>query len=80
MASIFLVSLHEVNPHKQRFGGLASKTKSTSIRQVSAAILPLGEATTQRGSTNIPPNSPRLGEEASEDPGGKEQEAAIETV
>ena len=40
----------------------------------------LGEATTQRSSTNIPPNSPRLGEEASEDPEGKVQEAAIEIV
>ena len=80
MASIFLVSIHEVNPHKQRCGRLASKTEKTSIGQVSAAILSLSEATTQRGSTDIPPNWPRLGEEASEDPERKVQEAAIETV
>ena len=30
--------------------------------------------------SNIPPNSPRLGEEASEDPERKVQKAAIETV
>ena len=66
--------------HKQRCGRLASKTEQTSIRQVSAAILSVSEATTQRSSTDIPPNSPRLGEEAPEDPARKVQEAAITTV
>lgn len=40
----------------------------------------LGEATAQRSSTNTPPNSPRLGEEPSEDSEEKVQEAAIEIV